>query len=122
MIRSSLLSLRYDHHVQTAVVVIFTVFIVMIVVVVNIICCCGMGGCQAGAKIAVDLASFEVVRAFPAELLALIEETRPDFLVCNEVPPPPSPAACRITSHFSGHLHHVNLCRRICYPAAWAVR
>ena len=42
------------------------------------------GRLQAGARIAVDLASFEVVRAFRPQLLALLEGARPDFLICNE--------------------------------------
>lgn len=39
---------------------------------------------QAGAKVALDLASFEVVRAFRKPLLELVETHRPDFLICNE--------------------------------------
>ncbi len=40
---------------------------------------------QAGVKTALDLASFEVVRAFRQPLLQLLEAHRPDFLICNEV-------------------------------------
>lgn len=36
-------------------------------------------------KTALDLASFEVVRAFRQPLLRLLEAHRPDFLICNEV-------------------------------------
>lgn len=39
---------------------------------------------QAGVKLAFDLASFEVVRHFRSQLLQLLEDVRPDFLVCNE--------------------------------------
>jgi hypothetical protein len=40
---------------------------------------------QGGAKVALDLASFEVVRAFREPLLELLAAHRPDFLICNEV-------------------------------------
>lgn len=46
---------------------------------------CSTSRLQAGAKVALDLASFEVVRAFRKPLLELVETHRPDFLICNEV-------------------------------------
>lgn len=47
---------------------------------------------SVGAKVALDLASFEVVREFRADVEALLHSGRIECCFCNEVPlqPPPS--------------------------------
>ena len=48
---------------------------------------------SVGAKVALDLASFEVVREFRADVEALLQSGRIECCFCNEVFPPP----CTIT-------------------------
>lgn len=42
---------------------------------------------SVGAKVALDLASFEVVREFRADVEALLHSGRIECCFCNEVPP-----------------------------------
>ena len=58
---------------------------------------CGTGQCavqlarEAGAKVALDLASFEVVREFRADVEALLQSKQIDCCFCNEVRMPMEP-------------------------------
>lgn len=56
---------------------------------------------EAGANVALDLASFEVVREFKADIEALIQSKQIDCCFCNEATPPAHPLLCSDAHHLS---------------------